>query len=790
MMMREEINSGQLERLLNEENGILSGKDFILRLTSYMNQEMALRKEETSSLDRKEDNRRLCYLSAEFLTGRLLHQNLLALGILDRVKELASRHNLNLTDILEEECDPGLGNGGLGRLASCFLDSLVHLDLPATGYGICYRFGLFKQSLQDERQKEEPDNWRHEDLWGQENRSKCYRIPFGGSVDISCNESGELKFKLIPEFEILAISVDYPVSSTLNNRVQPLRLWKSEAPEGFDLDLFNRGDHGKAWKQINTAESLTAVLYPGDEAESGKKLRLKQQYFFVSASLQDMMAEFRETHGPHWAAFPDKYVIQLNDTHPVLAIPELMRLFLDQEGLSWEEAWNICTRVFAYTNHTVLEEALEKWPVSSLRELLPRIMLIIEEIQRRLEEESGTPSIIQNEYVHMAALAVYGSFSVNGVAALHSRLLTETVLKDWYIRFPQRFNNKTNGITHRRWLMQCNPALTKLINELIGNEWQRKPHLLSRLTQYKDDASVLERLGHIKQGNKELFNRWIHMEKGLNCPPHYLFDFQVKRIHEYKRQLLNILSILQKYRALKNNPDIQEIPHLFLMGGKAAPGYYMAKEIIHLACRCSSVINNDPLCRDKLQLLFLPGYNVTMGEKIFPASELSQQISTAGKEASGTGNMKFMMNGALTLGTMDGANIEIFKAAGKENNIPFGMSSEEVVRYRKEYNPKTFIEGNQEIKALFQEIDNGLLGNPDEFRDLMEHLLKEDPYLVLPELEAHTAAISKGEKLYSDKQNWLQKSLMNIASSGIFSSDRTIGEYASDIWKLSARKAD
>ncbi|MDA3958422.1 glycogen/starch/alpha-glucan phosphorylase [Oceanispirochaeta sp.] len=780
----------QLERLLDSQGEPLSSRDFLLILSSCIKQEINLRRETTSRQDRKDDPRRVCYLSAEFLTGRLLYQNLLAMGIKDQVSRIASRHMLTLTDILEEECDPALGNGGLGRLASCFLDSLVHLDLPATGYGICYRFGLFKQSIQGQRQRELPDNWRENDLWGQENRDVCYRIPFGGSVDINHKESGELQFKRVPEYEILAIAVDYPVSSTISNRVQPLRLWKSESPEGFDLERFNNGEHNKAWTHINEAESLTSVLYPGDSGEEGKKLRLKQQYFFVSASLQDMMAGFKEKHGSKWSVFPDKIVIQLNDTHPVLAIPELMRLLLDQEELTWEEAWDICTRVFAFTNHTVLEEALEKWPVTYLKQILPRIMLIIEEIQRRLEKESGIPSIIRGGNVHMASLAVYGSFSVNGVAALHSRLLTETVLKDWYACFPERFNNKTNGITHRRWLMQCNPALTNFINELIGAEWQTSPDLLSELSRFKDDTSVLDRLGEIKKENKNKFGGWLQKEKGLSCPSHFLFDFQVKRIHEYKRQLLNIFSILQKYRVLRENPSTQEIPHIFLIGGKAAPGYYMAKEIIHLACRCSTVINEDPICRDKLQLRFLPRYNVSMAEKIFPASDLSQQISTAGKEASGTGNMKFMMNGALTLGTMDGANIEIFEAAGKENNIPFGMSAEEVVSYRENYNPEKFLEAQPEIKALFQDINGGLIGNPDEFKGLLDHLMWGDPYLVLPELKAHSEALDRSEELYNDSRGWSQKSLLNIASSGVFSSDRTIAEYASEIWKLSARKPD
>ncbi len=778
----------QLERLLNFHDEKLTPSGFLQILSVFVRQEMNLRLEKTNLRDRKDDPRRVCYFSAEFLTGRLLHQNLLSLGIRDEVTRMAARHGLELTDILEEELDPGLGNGGLGRLASCFLDSLVHLDMPATGYGICYRFGLFNQTIENQRQNEHPNPWRERDLWGTTDRNSCYRIPFGGTVDISCSDSGELQFKLKPAYEVLAIAVDYPVSSTLSDRVQPLRLWKAESPYGFDLAGFNSEKHQEAWHSINEAESLTAVLYPGDVGDEGKKLRLKQQYFFVSASLQDLMTAYKLKHPGEWNSFPERIVIQLNDTHPVLAIPELMRLLLDIEKLSWDEAWGICTRVFAYTNHTVLEEALEKWHLHYISELFPRLVLIIEEIQKRLQDHPGTPPVIKDGMLHMASLAVHGSFSVNGVAALHSRLLKETVLKEWYACTPWKFNNKTNGITHRRWLMQCNPGLTGLINSLIGTAWQTDPLRLSDLAGHSGDAAVLEELDRIKKANKREFARWIQKHQSLVLPDTFLYDFQVKRIHEYKRQLLNIFTILMKYREIRNGEDDGSVPHLYFIGGKAAPGYYIAKEIIHLACRTASVINADPLCRDRLQLRFLPGYNVSMAEMIFPGAELSQQISTAGKEASGTGNMKFMMNGALTLGTRDGANIEIFQAAGEENNIPFGMNADEVVDYRREYSPGDFLKRNTEVAALFDEIQGGMLGDPGEFSDLMNYLLKDDPYLVLPEIAAHRDAIVRAEELYSDRMSWNRSSLMNIASSGVFSSDRTIREYASEIWKISPRK--
>lgn len=781
-----EVLIEQLERLLNFHGKDLNSRGFLQILSPFVSKEMDLRREKTLLQDNRNKVRRLYYFSAEYLTGRLLNQNLLALGIKDEVISMAADHKLDITQILEEELDPGLGNGGLGRLASCFMDSLVHLDLPATGYGICYQFGLFRQEINNHRQKEIADNWQKNDLWGTEDKNTRYSIPLGGSVDISCTEGGELKFFLKPAREIIAIPVDYPVSSTVTDCVQPLRLWKAESPEGFLLDKFNNEAHSEAWTSINEAASLTAVLYPGDQGEKGKKLRLKQQYFFISASLQDMMASFRKYNGALWNTFPDTAVIQLNDTHPVLAIPELMRLLLDKEELSWDEAWNICQRTFAYTNHTVLEEALEKWPVKYIRELFPRIMLILEEIQRRLEQNPNAPRIIVNDTVHMAALAAHGSFSINGVAALHSELLKKTVLKDWYPIYPERFNNKTNGITHRRWLMQCNPRLSTLINELISTGWHKNPSELTRLKNMDED-SVLEKLSEIKSKNKADFATWLKNEKGIIVQTDSIFDFQVKRIHEYKRQLLNLLTILSIYLDIKEGTYSGSTPHTFFLGGKAAPGYEIAKEIIYFCGRLAETVNNDPLCRDRISLHFLPGYNVSMAEIIFPASELSQQISTAGKEASGTGNMKFMMNGALTLGTHDGANIEIFQAAGEENNFPFGMKTEEAVRCRETYNPGSFINDNNNARRITDALKQGILGDPSAFRIIIDYLQYNDPYLILPDLESHIKTVHRAEFTYEDKKDWNRKSLKNIAASGVFSSDRTITEYADEIWRLTPR---
>lgn len=782
-----EVLLEQLEHLLNFQGKNLRPHEFLGVLAPFISREMDLRREKTLLQDNKDRVRRLYYFSAEYLTGRLLNQNLLSLGIREDVMRMAAEHNLDLTQILEEEVNPGLGNGGLGRLASCFMDSLVHLDLPATGYGICYRFGLFRQEIEDYRQKELADDWQNEDHWGTEDRNTKYRIPLGGKVEINCPREGELEFKLKPAREVIAIPVDYPVSSFKSDRVHPLRLWKAESPEGFHLDRFNNEMHRDAWESINEAASLTAVLYPGDQGEKGKKLRLQQQYFFVSASLQDMMASYRQNRNNDWKAFPETAVIQLNDTHPVLAIPELMRLLLDQERLSWDESWNICQKIFAYTNHTVLEEALEKWPVPYIRELFPRLMLIIEEIQRRLEQNPRAPRIIKDDTVHMAALAAHGSFSINGVATLHSELLKQTVLKDWYALYPERFNNKTNGITHRRWLLLCNPRLSSLINELIGTEWHTNPSGLSELGRI-EDTGLLQKLAEIKKANKTDFAEWLKKEKGLVVQTESIFDFQVKRIHEYKRQLLNIFTILTLYLNMKDGIHSGMRPHTFFLGGKAAPGYMMAKETIYFCNRLAETINNDRLNRDKLSLHFIPGYNVSMAEKIFPASEISQQISTAGKEASGTGNMKFMMNGALTLGTHDGANIEIFQAASEDNNFPFGMTAEEVVPYRETYNPRNYLDSNISVKRIIEALNQGILGDPSAFSGLLETLLNHDPYLVLPEIESHHRAVLDAEAQYEDQNLWNRKSLKNIAASGRFSSDRTIREYASEIWHLNPRQ--
>ena len=740
---------------------------------------------------REDKLRRVYYFSAEFLTGRSLRMNLMNMGLWEKAAELAGSYGYDLGELLEEEPDPGLGNGGLGRLASCFLDSLASLRLPAMGYGIRYRYGIFSQKLENSRQKEEPDRWIDKgDLWGVERPEDFRKIYIGGHVHMSQDQKGNLQFRIDPAEVIHAYPFDYPITGADGKNIGTMRLWEARSPEGFDLNLFNSEEHIPSWKKDDRARSISAVLYPTDQGAAGKQLRLKQQYFFVSASLQDMTERFRRDFGNNWEEFPNQHVIQLNDTHPVLAIPELMRLLMDREGLSWESAWQICTRTFAYTNHTVLSEALETWPVTFIQDLFPRIAMIIEEINKRIGndlpsgEKSHSYEIIQNGLIHMAPLAIYGSKSVNGVAALHTQILKDSVLRDWYAVFPEKFNNKTNGITHRRWLIHSNPALTALIDRGIGKEWHSKPQMLSGLKKLGNDISFLEELKKIKDKNKRAFSCYLKQEASIETDPTTLFDFQVKRIHEYKRQLLNILNIADRYLELKDFPNKDLQPRTFFIGGKSAPGYFIAKEVIFMANRIGEVLKKDPLCRNKLQLVYLPNYRVSMAEKIFPAAEISQQISTAGKEASGTGNMKFMMNGALTLGTMDGANIEIFEQSGIENGFPFGLNAQEVIQKKKGYNPGEYLKKHEKASRILEAFESGIFGPPEEFAPLLGHIRHNDQYLVLPELEAHKAALEATDDEYKNTMVWQKKSLINIAGSGYFSSDRTIADYNRDIWHL------
>ena len=769
----------------------LTPRAFLNTLGEKVSQELRISWNRTEKEIREKKVRRVYYFSAEFLTGRSMRMNLMNMGLWKEAEELAREYGFNLEELLEEEADPGLGNGGLGRLASCFLDSLASLNLPAMGYGIRYRYGLFSQSIKGNQQKENPDDWlSHGDLWGVERPQDFRKIYIGGHVHMSQEQAGDLKFRIEPAEVIHAIPVDYPISGRGGKNVATMRLWKARSPKGFDLDLFNREEHIQSWQQDDQTRSLSAVLYPNDQGPAGKLLRLKQQYFFISASLQDMTERFRRDFGNDWPRFSEQHTIQLNDTHPVLAIPELMRLLMDREGLSWETAWKICGETFAYTNHTVLSEALEKWPVTFIQDLFPRIFMIIEEINKRLEEEVAEKEdrnlyrIIRNGLIHMAPLAIHGSRSVNGVAALHTEILKNSVLKEWHTLYPDKFNNKTNGITHRRWLIHTNPELTALIDRGIGQEWRNNPEKLADLRVFSEDRAYLDDLKQIKSHNKEAFSRYLLKEAGIQANPETLFDFQVKRIHEYKRQLLNILNVMHRYLEIKENPNREILPRTFFFGGKSAPGYYIAKEIIHLACRVGETLRKDTSCRNRLQLIFLPNYRVSMAERIFPAAEISQQISTAGKEASGTGNMKFMMNGALTLGTMDGANIEIFEKAGKENGFPFGMDTREVLLKKESYRPEEFISKDPEIAGIIKTLEAGLFGPAEEFTTLLNHIRLNDQYLVLPELKAHREAVAATDRAYADSLEWQKKSLINIAASGYFSSDRTISEYNRDIWKL------
>ncbi len=786
-----EIFLKKLENQLGLTRSIPTPRIFVKALAETASELIRTEWNRTEEQIREEKHRRVYYFSAEFLTGRSLRMNLMNMGLWEAAQELAESYGHDLEELLEEEPDPGLGNGGLGRLASCFLDSLASLRLPAMGYGIRYRYGLFAQGIEGNRQKEYPDKWVDKgDLWGVERPEDFRKIYIGGHVHMSQDQDGQLQFRRDPAEVIYAYPFDYPITGADGKFIGTMRLWEARSPHGFNLDLFNREDHIASWREDDQARNLSAVLYPNDQGPAGKQLRLKQQYFFVSASLQDVTERFRRDFGDAWEKFPEQHVMQLNDTHPVLAIPELMRLLMDREGLPWESAWDICTRTFAYTNHTVLSEALEKWPVTFIQDLLPRISMIIEEINRRLNNEMADRKdkdlyeIIKNGLIHMAPLAIYGSQSVNGVAALHTEILKDSVLKEWYALYPGKFNNKTNGITHRRWLIHSNPALTALINKGIGTEWHRNPEKLSDLKRLASDSAFLEELKKIKDANKEIFRHYLKKDSNIKIDPSTIFDFQVKRIHEYKRQLLNILNIARLYLELKENPNRDILGRTFFIGGKAAPGYYIAKEVIHMACRIGETLQNDPVCREKLQLVYLPNYRVSMAERIFPAAEVSQQISTAGKEASGTGNMKFMMNGALTLGTMDGANIEIFEKAGIETGYPFGLNAQEVIEIRNGYDPVSFLKNHPETARVLEAFEAGVFGPAEEFTNILGHIRHNDQYLVLPELESYKKAVELTDRDYRKTQEWQKKSLMNIAASGYFSSDRTIMEYNRDIWHL------
>ncbi len=748
------------------------------------------------------DVKRVYYLSMEFLIGRTLENSLVNLGILENCRKAVHDIGFDLDLLIEMEADAGLGNGGLGRLAACFLDSMATLGIPGYGYGIRYDYGIFTQKIQEGFQFETPDNWlRYGNPWEFCRSEYLYPIQYYGRVVEYTDAHGRLHREWVDTQEVLAMAYDTPVPGFHNETVNTMRLWQAKSARGFDLNYFNHGDYVRAVEDIALTENISKVLYPNDNIFEGKELRLKQEYFLVSATVQDIIRRYNKGH-VHLDALPDKIAIQLNDTHPALAIPEMMHILVDREEISWEKAWQLTRDSFSYTNHTLLPEALERWPVPLIEKVLPRHLQIIFEINRRWLEEvdhafpgdvnmQRSLSIIEEgnpKRVNMARLAIVGSHKINGVSALHSELLKHQVFKEFWEMTPEKFTNKTNGITPRRWLKMCNPNLSQLITAHIGEEWVTNLSDLERLIFYQNDSHFCSEWHRIKRQNKEHLGKMIFAEHEIQVSPDSIFDCHVKRLHEYKRQLLNILRVIHDYCVIKDNPNGNYTPRTVIFSGKAAPGYFIAKRIIKLITSVANVVNHDKAVGDRLKVVFLENYRVTLAEKIIPAADLSEQISTAGTEASGTGNMKFALNGALTIGTLDGANIEILEEVGSENIFIFGMKAEEVQALKASgYNPRDYYNQNPQLKQVLDMIGNGFFsaGDKELFGPLLHSLFEGgDPYLVLADFASYLDCQSKVSDLYLDQPSWIQKSIHNVAKVGKFSSDRTIKEYADEIWRL------
>ncbi len=746
--------------------------------------------------------RTVCYLSAEFLMGPQLGNNLVNLDIYENVKEAVEGLNLDLEELMEQEEEPGLGNGGLGRLAACYMDSLSTLQIPAIGYGILYEYGIFDQKIEDGWQVELTDKWmRHGSPWGITRPKISFAVKFGGHTEGYSDEQGRYHVKWVPNSVVNGVADDYAVLGYQVNNANLLRLWKSEACESFDFQAFNVGDYYGAVDEKVVAENITKVLYPNDEPEAGKELRLKQQYFFVSCSLQDMIRIFLQME-QNLTHFHQKYVVQLNDTHPSIAVAELMRLFIDDHAMDWSVAWEITRKTFAYTNHTLLPEALEKWPLPLFKSVLPRHLEIIYEINERFlddvrirfpgdNDRLSRMSLIDesgDKYVRMANLACVGSYAINGVAALHTDLLKSGVLADFYQMWPEKFSNKTNGVTPRRFMVLSNPSLTKLITDKIGEGWVCDLYELRKLEKLAEDGGFREDWRRVKRTAKEELAKCIKRRTWTDVDPDSLFDIQVKRIHEYKRQHLNVLHIISLYNRLKQDPNTDLPPRTFVFGGKAAPGYFMAKLIIKLINAVGHMINRDPAMRDRLKVVFLPDFNVKNARRIYPAADLSEQISTAGKEASGTGNMKFSMNGALTIGTLDGANVEIREEVGEENFFLFGLTAGQVQELKANgYRPRDFYHDNHELREVIDMISSGFFsrGDSDLFKPLIDSLLDHDEYLLLADYQSYVDCQKTVNQAFKDREHWCRMSILNVARMGKFSSDRAIREYSEDIWKAS-----
>jgi starch phosphorylase len=792
------------------------GRDASCRSPHYAYEALALsvsdrlieRWKHTYNTYKEQDCKKAFYISMEFLMGRTLSNAMLNLGVTNTVDQALYDLGLDLEELVDSEPDAGLGNGGLGRLAACFIDSCASLQLPVTGYGLRYEYGMFSQTIKNGEQQENPDHWlRNGNVWEVERPEYTVRIKFAGHTERYRDANGNEKVSWISTGDVLAVPYDTAIPGYQNGTVNTLRLWKSEATEEFNLQEFNAGAYAESVAEKNTAENITMVLYPNDANENGKVLRLQQQYLLASASLQDVVANWVGRHGANFTHFAEKNCFQLNDTHPSISVAELMRLLIDEQGLGWDEAWEITRSTMAYTNHTLLPEALEKWSVGLMQYLLPRIMEIIFEINARFMAEVAIHwpgditylrrmSIIEegpDKQVRMAYLAIVGSFSVNGVAALHSQLLKDGLFNDFYQLWPEKFNNKTNGVTPRRWLAGCNPGLSSLITETIGDGWVTDLSQLEKLKPYAEKANFRKKWFNVQQASKQQLIDYhakeLGYDLGLNIDA--LFDVQVKRIHEYKRQILNVLHVIHLYNQIKKGNTDHWTPRYVLIGGKAAPGYAMAKKTIKLVNNVANIINNDPEVGDKLKVFFFPNYRVSAMEKICIAADLSEQISTAGKEASGTGNMKFMMNGAITIGTLDGANVEIREEVGDENFFLFGLDEAEVEALRSHYNPCAIIEADDDLKAVMNLLESGYFNQLEQgvFDDIIGSLKSPgDSWMTIADFRSFIDAQARVSDAYQDKEQWTKMSILNTAFSGKFSTDRTITQYADDIWGLTAVK--
>ena len=753
---------------------------------------------ETHKAYEKQDKKMVYYMSMEFLMGRALGNNMINLLCYDEVRETLEELGLDMNLIEDQEPDAALGNGGLGRLAACFLDSLATLGYPAYGCGIRYRYGMFKQKIENGYQVEVPDNWlKYGNPFEIKRDEYAVEVKFGGYVDVEMH-NGRQKFVQKGYQSVRAVPYDMPIVGYGNHIVNTLRIWDAEAINNFNLDSFDKGEYEKAVEQENLARTICEVLYPNDNHMAGKELRLKQQYFFISASVQRAVAKYKQTHDDI-RKFHEKVTFQLNDTHPTVAVAELMRILVDEEGLEWDEAWEVTRKTCAYTNHTIMAEALEKWPIELFSRLLPRVYQIVEEINRRFvieiqnkypgdQEKIRKMAILYDGQVRMAHLAIAGSYSVNGVARLHTEILKKRELRDFYEMMPEKFNNKTNGITQRRFLLHGNPLLASWVTDKIGDDWITNLDHLKHLKVYVDDEKCQQEFMNIKYQNKVRLAKYIKEHNGIDVDPRSIFDCQVKRLHEYKRQLMNILHVMYLYNELKAHPDMDIVPRTFIFGAKAAAGYYTAKLTIKLINAVADKINNDPSINGKIKVVFIEDYRVSNAELIFAAADVSEQISTASKEASGTGNMKFMLNGALTLGTMDGANVEIVEEVGKDNAFIFGLSAEQVMEYEKKvnYNPRDVYNNNQDVRQVLTQLVNGFYSpeNPELFRALYDALLEKDTYFTLLDFDSYKEAHNRIDAAYRDEQHWARTAMLQTASAGKFSSDRTIEEYAKEMWHL------